>query len=170
MTDIQIQAWLDQEDAMVRDCVREHGCFLQYVFASPGPESTSFCYSTGLFGLGHPELIVFGLDQRSAAGMLNWCFARVKEGNDLMEGEILEFGDGRGRAHVEVFPNPGDALFGANRFYQRPSTASVPAYQLTWDVDGAFPGESGYPYDEHRQPRPGTFVNNVSGDCGCGSC
>lgn len=25
----QIQAWLDQEDAMVRDCVRKYGCFLQ---------------------------------------------------------------------------------------------------------------------------------------------
>lgn len=170
MTDTQIQAWLDQEDAMVRDCVRKYGCFLQYVFANPKPESTSFCYTTGLFGLGHPELIVFGLDEHSANGMLNWCFARVKEGEDLMPGEILEFGNGCGRARVEVFPNPGDALFGANRFYQRPSEYSVPAYQLTRDVNGAFPEDPGYPYGPHQQPRPGEFVNDVGGDCGCGSC
>lgn len=170
MTDIQIQAWLDQEDAMVRDCVRKHGCFLQYVFASPAPTSTSFCYSTGFFGLGHPELIVFGLDQSSACGMLNWCFARVRDGEDLMPGEVLIFGNDCGRARVEEFPNPGGALYAANRFYQRSSSSSVPAYQLTWDVNGAFPEDPGYPYGPHQQPRPGTFVPDLDGGCACGDC
>ncbi|CAG7570803.1 uncharacterized protein DUF4262 [Barrientosiimonas humi] len=157
MTDAQTQAWLDQEDAMVRDCVREHGCFLQYVCAEPETRSASFCYSTGFFGLGHPELIVFGLAPQSAGGMLNWCFAEVKAGKIMMPGEILKFGDGCGRARVEEFPNPGEMLLSANRFYQRPPEFSVPAYQLTWDVNGAFPEDPGYPYGPHQQPRPGTL-------------
>lgn len=144
---------------MVRDCILEFGCFLQYVSADPGPEPPlpSFCYTTGCFGLGHPELIVFGLDPSSAGGMLNWCFAEIKAGRVLTPGEILELGNGRARARVESFPNPGSMLFTANRFYQRPPEHSVLAYQLTWDVDGAFPEDPGYPYGPHQQPRPGTL-------------
>lgn len=35
--------------------------------------------------------------------------------------------------------------------------ASVAAYQLTWDAEGAFPWEFGYPYSTRTQPRPGDF-------------
>ncbi|KNX38862.1 DUF4262 domain-containing protein [Luteipulveratus halotolerans] len=165
----QVQAWLDQQDALVRDCVREFGCFLQFVISGPAEASTGLCYTTGLFGIRHPELIVFGLDQPSSAGLLNHCFDRVREGNDLMPGEILTSPDGSTRVRVEEFPDPGGVLYTANRFYGRPDEFSVPAYQLTWDVDGAFPDDEGYPYPPHVQPLPGTFVLDEGGECGCGS-
>ena len=63
---------------------------------------------------------------------------------------------------VEDFPEPGATLFSANRHYQRPREASVPAYQLTWSADSFFPGEPGYPLDPAVQPRPGTFRADAS--------
>ncbi|AKU18545.1 DUF4262 domain-containing protein [Luteipulveratus mongoliensis] len=168
MNDLQEQAWLDQEDANVRDCVRTYGCFLTYVLAGRKETSTSFCYTTGLFGIGHPELIVFGLSQATAGGLLNLCYARVRDGHDLMPGEIFSFAGAPERVRVEVFPRPGDVLYTANRFYERPDEFSVPAYQLTWDVEGAFPEDAGYPYGPHVQPAPGTFVLDEDDECGCG--
>jgi hypothetical protein len=49
-------------------------------------------------------------------------------------------------------------LFSANRFYERPDEFSVPAYQLTWALDGGiFPWAPDYPCGPERQPRPGTW-------------
>ncbi len=48
--------------------IRPYGCSLEHVMPCDGDTvHTSFCYTIGLFGLGHPELLVFGLDQASAA-------------------------------------------------------------------------------------------------------
>ncbi|WP_425310911.1 DUF4262 domain-containing protein [Ammonicoccus fulvus] len=49
-----------------------------------------FCYTVGLFGLGHPELIVFGLDHESAGHTLNWFFDRIRRGEDLMPGQLVQ--------------------------------------------------------------------------------
>lgn len=152
----QMQAWLDQEDRHVIETIRRHGCYLQAVLGECS--SPPFAYTVGLFGLGHPELIVFGLGTRSAAQALNWFFARVREGSDLMPGEIIRPEEAAPRFLVEPFPNPAEFLFAANRHYQRPDEATVPAYQLTWDVNGAFPGEPGYPNPAWWQPRPGEAV------------
>lgn len=149
-------AWLDQEDRRTTEIIRKYGCFIQGVFGDA--EQPSFAYTVGLFGIGHPELIVFGLDHHSAAHALNWFFARIKSGHDLMPGDIVEPEESGTRFLIEHFPNPGDALYAANRHYQRPSQASVPAYQLTWDANGAFPWEPGYPYSPTFQPRPGDYV------------
>ena len=62
-------------------------------------------------------------------------------------------------------------LSGGHSTIRPPETYSLgPAYQLTWDVDGAFPEDPDYPYGPHQQPRPSTFVDDVGGDCSCGSC
>jgi len=154
-TDAQTIAWLDQEDRMVTEIVRRHGWALQYVGGEE--ESPPFAYTIGLFGLGHPELVVFGLDYSSAAGLLNGLGAKVRENEDILAGQILPFEGTDTRVRADVLPNPGQVLFAANRFYQRPDEASVPAFQLTWDVDGVFPGEAGYSKPEWLQPKPGEF-------------
>ena len=61
------------------------------------------------------------------------------------------------RVRVDLLPNPGEVLFCANRFSQRPDEASVPAFQLTWGTDGAFPGEPGSSKPGWLQPKPGGF-------------
>lgn len=154
-SDAAILAWLDQEDRYVTETIRKHGCYLQYV-AGEGTDP-SFAYTVGLFGIGHPELIVFSMGMSGAATTLNHFFDQVREGNDLTPGQVLSPDGANVKFWVEDFPEPGATLFAANRHYQRPREASVPAYQLTWSADGFFPGEPGYPLDPAVQPRPGTF-------------
>lgn len=156
LSEEQAIAWNDQEDRVVTETIRRYGCYLQGVEGEA--ESPPFCYTVGLFGMGHPELIVFGLDMESAGGTLNWFFDRIRGGGDLTPGELVQTPNGGPRFLVEEFPNPGSALYSANRHYRRPREMSVPAYQLTWDVDGAFPWEPGYPYPPTLQPRPGEYV------------
>lgn len=148
-------AWLDQEDRRVTDIIRAQGCFIQAV--TPWEGTPGFAYTVGLFGISHPELIVFGLDPESTGLVLNGLFNRIRDGGDLMPGEVVGLPGCETRFLVESLPNPGEVLHSANRHYQRPPEASVPAYQLTWDVAGRFPWDPGYPYSRALQPRPGEF-------------
>lgn len=161
MSDIAMQAWLDQEDQHVAKTIRRHGCYIQYVFGctcGDCEEETPFAYSIGLFGLGHPELLVLGVNQGTAAGVINDLYARVRAGADLVPGQLVTFDDWPHRVVVEEVPNPGEIVFGANRHYQRPPEASVPVLQLTWDDRcGYFPWDEGYSVPAGVQPRPGTF-------------
>jgi hypothetical protein len=166
MSDLALQAWLDQEDQRVATAIRSSGCSIEYVMGGgceccdddPDPESPSFAYTIGLFGLGHPELLIFGTAPETAGAVLGDVFARVKAGADLLPGQLLTFEDWPHRIFVEEVPNPGDILFGANRHYRRPDEYSVPALQLTWDdTTGCFPWDDGYSAPLWIQPRPGTF-------------
>ncbi len=152
---IVTSAWLDQEDRRVTDCIRTYGCYIQVVYAED--DDPGFAYTVGLFGIGHPELLVFGLDMESISFVLNGLFAQICNGGDLMPGEFVRVPGGDTALFVEVLPNPGEIMYSANRHYQRPAEASVPAYQLTWEMDGLFPWDPGYPDTAVRQPRPGEF-------------
>ncbi|WP_138732664.1 DUF4262 domain-containing protein [Modestobacter excelsi] len=74
MTDQQTTAWLDQEDTHLAQLIRAHRWVVQYVFpgdcadcAEGDDEGDDACeddggppfgYTVGLFGMGHPELVV----------------------------------------------------------------------------------------------------------------
>jgi hypothetical protein len=69
-----LQAWLDQDDARMKSVIRRHGWSIEYIGGDccsvPGcgggnDEDPPFAYTVGLFGLGHPELLVFALDASS---------------------------------------------------------------------------------------------------------
>jgi hypothetical protein len=161
----QLQAWLDQEDARIKDTIRKHGWVITYVgggeCSRPGcdggaDEEPPFGYTTGLFGLGHPELVVVGLDTHTTAGLLDTLAGRIRDGEELVPGIELSFGDWQGHTVIpEDVPNPGDIVFESNRFYQRPDEFSVPVLQLTYtDNEGRYPWDVGYSYPE-IQPRPG---------------
>ena len=60
-TDPQLTAWLDQEDAHTARMIREHRFAVIYVWGE-GPDEPAFGYTIGLFGLGHPELVLVGHD------------------------------------------------------------------------------------------------------------
>lgn len=159
MTDPQTTAWLDQQDARVAATIREHGWLIEYVIGEPGRKKPSIAYTVGLFGMGHPELVVLGVDPDTACGLLNEVGRRIKAGHDLVPGALLTFDDWPHHVTVEELPNPGDILFGANRHYQRPDEFSVPAFQLTYDDrDGRFPWDPGYANEPWIQPRPGTYT------------
>lgn len=166
MTDLQTQAWLDQEDAKVSAIIRRYGWFIEYVGSEgcshpgcsgePG-EGPPFAYTIGLFGLGHAELLIIGVPSGTASRVLNDLGERIRGGADLVAGEMITFDGWPHRIIPEPLPNPGDIVFGANRHYQRPPEFSVPVLQLSYDdIAGRFPWQDGYAAPE-MQPRPGTF-------------
>lgn len=158
MTDPQIQAWLDQEDARVAHTIRRYGVHLEFVAGGGFGPPPTFAYTVGLFGLGHPELVVCGVDAETAHGLLNDLADRVRAGENFIPGQLLAFDAWPHRVFIEALPNPGEILLSANRHYQRPREASVPAYQLIYDDwHGRFPWDPGYAADPGAQPRPGTW-------------
>lgn len=168
MTTPQLLAWLDQDDARTASIIRRFGWYIQYVGGDcecpdcdgspPSDEDRPpLAYTVGLFGLGHPELLVFGLEPASATGILNELGGRIRAGTELMPGEVITFEKWPHRIIAEQVPNPGEIVFAANRFYQRPAEASVPVLQLSYDdLAGRFPFQPGYAAPR-MQPRPGTF-------------
>ena len=70
-TDPQTTAWLDQEDAHLAALIRRARFAVQYV--GPGDLSTepAFGYTIGLFGLGHPELVVVGRGSSATHALLD---------------------------------------------------------------------------------------------------
>ena len=163
---LRTQAWIDQEDAHVAATVRRHGWFIRYVggdtCSRPGcdcapSDDPPFAYTVGLFGLAHPELLIFGVPPTTASGVLNDLGDRVRSGETLMPGELVTFTDWPHKIIPESVPNPGQIVFDANRFYERPGEISVPVLQLSYDdTDGRFPWDQGYGAPE-MQPRPGAF-------------
>ncbi|TQK17859.1 uncharacterized protein DUF4262 [Microbacterium sp. SLBN-154] len=167
-TPLAISAWLDQEDAHVADMIRRHGVHITYVGGACGApgcscegsgEGPSFAYTTGLFGIGHPELAIVNVKPGTAQAVLNDVAGRVRTGEGLIPGMLLTFGDRWAhRVIVETIPNPAEIAFTANRHYQRPDVASVPLFQLTYDdLGGRFPWEDGYRNTAEMQPRPGKW-------------
>lgn len=158
MRDAQIIAWLDQEDTHLAQTIRTHRLAVQYVADGEGCDEPCFGYTIGLFGLGHPELVAVGLEYEDTGGLLNKVAGLVVAGRDLVPGEVLYDDEGTPAVTVEVVPNPAEILFSANRFYRRPDEFSVPAFQLTWALDGGiFPWDDGYRCGPECQPRPGTW-------------
>jgi hypothetical protein len=163
---MHLDAWLDQEDARMVDTIRRHGWMIHYIGGAtccrpgchPEPsEGPPFAYTTGLFGMGHPELLIVGVDTETAALVLNTLGHRIRRGENLMPGMIYRCEGWDHPIVPETVPNAGDILLWSNSFYSRPTEHSVPALQLTYDDDaGRFPWDPSYAAPE-GQPRPGTF-------------
>jgi hypothetical protein len=166
VNEAQIVAFLDQDDAEVVSCIKKYGVYIQYVGGGPcsccqdGPDDDdgpSFAYTVGLFGVGHPELVIVGSGVHTSAGVLNELSDRVRAGGSLLPGQLITFEQWPRRIVPETVPNPGEILYAANRHYQRPAEVSVPALQLSYDdTSGRFPWEDGYVAPD-LQPRPGTW-------------
>ena len=155
-SDTAIDAWLDQQDQHTAQTIRRHGVYIQYVGGDAPRELTPFAYTVGLFGVGHPELLVVGLDPGSSAAVLNDVAGRVRGVADLVPGQMMQFEGWAHRVVVEPVPNAGRIAFAANRFYQRPPEFSVELLQLTYDdKERRFPWDEGYATPAWIQPRPG---------------
>ena len=124
-SDPQTIAWLDQEDAHLAQTIRAHRWAAQYVGAGEEPGEPAFGYTIGLYGLGHPELVIVGLGCDNTYGILGRVAGMVADGRDLVIGEMLQWPDWAGRLVVEHLPNPGEVVLGANRFYELPAEYSI---------------------------------------------
>jgi hypothetical protein len=113
-----------------------------------------FAYTIGLFGLAHPELLMFPESSDQALYVLNFVSARVLGGGRLLPGEVVGLHDIGRHAIVQNVANPGEIAFRANDYYQRPPEASVPLLLLTLtDTEGRLPADVGY----SGRPQPTSF-------------
>jgi hypothetical protein len=122
-----------------------------YVAAGSYEGSTSLCYTIGLTGKGLPELIVLGLDQSTAHWVLNDVAALAVGGQALTPGGVIVIDAGHLPLKVANFDDREPLILAAIRYYRAEPDRRVSAVQLVWAVDGAFPGEPGYPYGKHVQ-------------------
>jgi hypothetical protein len=151
MEDAQIISFLDQEDAWLRETIRRYGWAVQAVYGEG--EAPPFAYTVGLTGFGHPELLVFGMSQLSACGVLNDLGERVRGGQRLQAGMTLGFDNWPHRVRLLTVADSSPILFAANRAYQLPGSPPVPALQAVWDDKGGrFPWDPGYSVPVHVQP------------------
>lgn len=180
-------AFYDRQRSLITDHIRTTGVHLTYVSsdadcdccrevgavpdaADPFADETGhvpeslparltvpLCYTTGLTGVGHPELVIVGLPPDVSMFLLNAVAHQVTgHHRDLIPG--LPVPDLEWDLMVQEIPNPGMILFDANGYYDRPWQASVPALQVIWpDEDGRFPGEPGHDPGVVAQPLPGTY-------------
>ena len=96
-TDPQTQAWLDQEDAHLAQLIRAHRWAVQYVGAGEEPDEPGFGYTIGLFGLGHPELVVVGLGADRAHAVLDRVGGLVAEGHTIPVARVQAMHEGKRR-------------------------------------------------------------------------
>jgi hypothetical protein len=111
----------ETQDERIARHVREHDWYCVHVFA-PAADQDPFTYTIGLHErFGSPEVLVFGLDNKQAHGILSVCVQKVQEGRRLMvglrDGDILK--DGYGVVFKPLRPECYDEYVGAAQRYYR---------------------------------------------------
>lgn len=86
-------ASLDEMRFSLHAKIERFGWALQYV--SDGRTAQSWCYTVGLAGFDHPELVVVGLEAKAAAGLLNAIGGSIRAGERLNQGEHVVDEEGR---------------------------------------------------------------------------
>jgi hypothetical protein len=133
---------------LVHTMIEEHGFFIQYVLGDAC--TPSWGYTIGLLGHGHPEVVVYGLDDVSAHGALTALFDEIAEGvfRPVGRDHPQTLGDG---PPVRLLPVPqshwscnADLLCTAVDYYRSMGwdPAQLAAVQLVWATPtGDFPWE-----------------------------
>lgn len=162
-------AWLDQEDAWMRNTVRKNGWAITYVgnegCTYPGCEcgaeadatDTVFGYTVGLHGLGQPELVLYGCDPGTTSLVLNTLGRWIRDGGQPRCG-VDHTIDGFGSAlQFAWVPNPEEILYTAYRFYPPEAVGYIRALHVYWQVGHRYPWEAEYALPKFVQPLPGEF-------------
>lgn len=106
------------------------GCDCPDCHEAPVAPSMRFGYTIGLTELGHPELLVRGLDARESAALLDRWGALVLDGETLDAGHLLC--EGPGGATWELIPvhRPARTLRWAGLYYGPGGVEEVSALEL----------------------------------------
>jgi hypothetical protein len=129
----------------IRENIRKHGFHITGVMANPEKWEPPFTYTTGLEdNYGHAEIVVYGIDPRTAAGILHTAVDRIKSKTAFTPGVRYEgILKGFACAFVEVPDVTARSTFLAAYPYQ--VTERVRVLQLVWpDINGLFPWEEGF--------------------------
>jgi hypothetical protein len=143
--------WRDELLFDIHSKVERHGFAIQHVMGER--DAPSWGYTIGLLALGHPELIVFGLDAESTAGVLHRMFDEIAAGTFRPVGRDAEQVLGAPRLPMRLLPVPdehwdcdGDRLCIAVEYYDAIGWDRSPrqALQLVWATPSDhFPWDAG---------------------------
>ncbi len=120
--------------------IQRHGWAVIGVFPAEGDTGQPFTYTVGLTAQFLPELVVYGLDQHSAAALLNTVAANMVAAGELKAGDRLTdvLTDGRALAVIDLDPADAADLAMVHNIYG----TVLSARQVIWpDPDGKFPWE-----------------------------
>ena len=139
--DATVEDYLD----ILRETIRGHGWVVQFV----EDERRPFAYTIGLHDRGLPELMLTGLQARTAYRVVNSiAHMIVDDGTVLAPGMHIDYQDEFPLEVVEV-DHPDVHL----TFAIRLGGPEVRALQLVWaDSRGRFPWERGWSHGRRRQP------------------
>jgi hypothetical protein len=144
--------------------IQTHGFFIQYVFGDP--ERPPWAHTVGFLERDYPELVVFGLSDRSAALWLHEIYERIVAGDPPAVGREYahECPCGHPFRLLSIPPErwleaDDDLLLGCRHYYGvRGDFPSDPrAAQLVWaDPDGYYPWDDRFDSSlRDLQPRLG---------------
>lgn len=140
----------------VRAMIAKHGVMIQYVGGGhcEDPEHVGeddgdglpFAYTVGLAAIDEPELVIFGLLPKVAAGILNDMAIPVAKGQRISGWQAglsyKIFGNGVPALLIEV-KDSNEYLFLSNTMYAIPGQGPVPALQVLFpDANGRWPWDS----------------------------
>ncbi|WP_373684371.1 DUF4262 domain-containing protein [Sphingomonas sp. R-74633] len=148
--------------------VRDYGCHITSVASAIDEEwEPPFSYSTGFIAtVGQPEVIVFGLDGKLCASMINMLLDMCRDGLMLADGiEIEDLLDGHRVVAREV---TSDRIirehFNSAIWYEKRRTGRMldRALQLVWPgaMEGLFPWDEGCS-DEVRDFQPALYERSM---------
>jgi hypothetical protein len=132
------------EDEDIAASVEKHGWHA--IAVAESPHSPSFLYTIGLCAKrSHPEMIVFGLEQRQAYDLTSSLVARIGAGSSFASPGVHDRGPGEPRVGTRpVHPSQHPVYLGYAMGYYRHIAApeTLVAVQLFWpDARGVFPFE-----------------------------
>jgi hypothetical protein len=123
--------------------VREHGCHIVGV----GDGNPAFSFSIGLaLNYSHPEIIIFGMDPRKAAQIINIVCDEAAKGRKYADGDVSSDILVNGNVcFVEVPLQHYREYLGTAIWFYSHSPRPFPCLQLVWpDREGLFPWETGF--------------------------
>jgi hypothetical protein len=135
----------DEGDETIIRNVRKHGCHIVGIL--PDERGPGYDFSVGLFlNYGHAELVIFGLEGRDAANVINDVRDRAAAGQKYVAGDVCDdlLIDTR-VCFVEVPLQAYPPYFGTALWFYGTASRPFPILQIVWpDRHGHFPWETGY--------------------------
>jgi Domain of unknown function (DUF4262) len=147
----------DEADEIVIRNVRKHGCHIVGIWDGEPP----YVFSIGLFLNYHqPEIVIFGLDGRDSAAIINDVRDRAAKGQRYTAGDVSdELLVGYRACFVDVPLQRYDEYLGTAIWFYYKSPRPFPCLQMVWpDRDGRFPWDTKFdPLLKARQPLLSSF-------------
>lgn len=155
-------------DTWIADTIRSYGWAVTYVMGTD--YLPSFCYTTGLKELGHPEIIIFGLSRETLMAVLNTAGELVRTGQRLTTGH--QYGNFFNKGHTCFLPvDPRSVRYYFGRGTEHYGNDHFAALQMVWqDRQERYPWEPAFEEEfRYRQPlldRDADFKFREAENCG----